>query len=91
MRARTCRRKWWEAALLTAAGSTLWEYGFEASAVRPSAQDLWFTPLAGVVLGEARYAGWTAASRIPDPLWRSMLTSLLDPFGELERLLGAPC
>jgi hypothetical protein len=91
LRARTCRRKWWEAALLTTAGSVLWEYGFEASAVRPSAQDLWFTPVAGLVLGEARYLGWHAASSIPDPLWRSMLTSLLDPFGEIERALGTPC
>ena len=59
--------------------------------MRPSGLDLWYTPLAGFVFGELRYLAWRAASRIDDQRWRLPLTILLDPLGELERALGAPC
>jgi hypothetical protein len=91
MRSRICRRSMPEALALTIAGSVLWEYGFEASAVRPSGLDLVYTPLAGLVLGEARYLGWSAARRIGDRGWRAVATALFDPLGELERALGTRC
>lgn len=80
------------AALAFAAGSSaVWEYVFEANGVRPSGLDLVYTPLAGFVLGEARYVGYAAAGAIRDRTLRSVVRSVLDPFGELERAFGAPC
>jgi len=91
LRARACRLPPWQALLFTSLASATWEYGFEANGVRPSALDLTFTPLAGLTLGEARYQTWRAARRLdPGPL-RSTLSAVLDPLGDLERALGAPC
>ena len=71
--------------------SPLWEYAIEANGVRPSALDLTFTPIAGLVLGEGRLQGWRAARRMtPGPL-RATLSAVLDPLGDLERALGTPC
>jgi hypothetical protein len=79
-------------ALAFATGSSIvWEYVMEANGVRPSALDLVYTPLAGIVLGEARYAGYTAAGAISSPTLRGVVRAVLDPFGEIERALGAPC
>lgn len=90
LRARTCHFSAWQALLFAGAASATWEYGFEANGVRPSALDLTFTPLAGLVLGEARYQVWKAArggsGGLPAPL-----AIVVDPFGELERALGAGC
>jgi hypothetical protein len=91
LRARTCRKSLLEALLFTTAGSVVWEYVFEANGVRPSALDLWYTPAAGLVLGEARYALWSAARRLHDRTWRGVLTAVLDPLAELERAIGTPC
>ena len=91
LRARACHLAAWQALLFTAAASASWEYGFEANGVRPSALDLTFTPLAGLVLGEARFQGWRAARRLAPGLGRGALSALLDPCGELERALGARC
>jgi hypothetical protein len=91
LRARSCKKSVVESLLFTAAGSAVWEYAFEANRVRPSALDLWYTPAAGLVLGEARHALWSAAARLGDPGWRSVLMAVFDPFGELERALGTPC
>jgi hypothetical protein len=75
-----------------AAGSSLvWEYVFEANAVRPSAFDLGYTPVIGLVLGEARHAGYFAAGSISNRALRGFVRALLDPFGEIERGLGAGC
>ena len=79
-------------ALAFAAGASLaWEYAFEGNGVRPSALDLVYTPLAGVLLGEGRYWGYTAAGAIGNRPLRSVLRVLLDPFGQFERVLGATC
>ena len=91
LRARTCHNSLVPALAFTAIGSTVWEYGFEANGVRPSALDLWYTPAAGLVLGEARYLGWTLARRIGNRTWRGVLSGVLDPFGELERWAGTKC
>ena len=91
LRARSCRNGVLPALAFTALGSTVWEYGFEANGVRPSALDLWYTPAAGLVLGEARYQTWRLARGIADPTWRGLLTGVLDPFGELERWAGTKC
>jgi hypothetical protein len=75
-----------------AAGSSLvWEYVFEANAVRPSGLDLAYTPVIGLVLGEARYAGYSAAGSISNRTLRGFVRAVLDPFGEIERALGAGC
>ena len=91
LRVRACRKPVWQALLFTAAASTTWEYGFEASGVRPSALDLVFTPAAGLVLGEARFQVLKAARRLAPGAGRATLAAVVDPFGELERALGAPC
>ncbi len=91
LRARTCKNSILPALAFTAISSTVWEYGFEANGVRPSGLDLWYTPAAGLVLGEARYLGWTLAHSIGDRTWRGVLTGVFDPFGELERWAGTRC
>jgi len=91
LRARTCRLRPWQALLFTGLASATWEYGFEANGVRPSALDLAFTPLAGLALGEARYQAWRATRGLDSGPLRSTLSAVLDPLGDLERALGAPC
>lgn len=85
LRARQCRFGVLGSVAFAAATSALWEYGFEANGVRPSAQDLVFTPLAGLVLGEARYYVHRAAKNLPVVRW------VVDPFGEIERAAGTGC
>lgn len=88
LRARQCRFGAAGAFAFTTGAAAVWEYGFEANGVRPSGQDLVYTPLSGLLLGEARYQLWRSADGIrPWPL-RGFIRTLLDPFGELERGLG---
>lgn len=91
LRARVCRLVPWQALLFTAGSSATWEYGFEASGVRPSALDLTFTPLAGLVLGEARFQTWRAVRKLGSGPLRTTLSAVVDPLGELERAFGSPC
>jgi len=91
LRARMCRKNVLEALLFTTIASTVWEYGFEANGVRPSALDLGYTPIAGLAFGEARYLGWSLGRAIDNPTWRTVVKSVFDPLGELERALGTKC
>jgi hypothetical protein len=91
LRARVCRKPVWQALLFAAGASTVWEYGFEANGVRPSALDLVYTPAAGLLLGEGRFQLWRAARGLAPGAARTVLKSALDPLGELERSLGSPC
>jgi hypothetical protein len=91
LRARVCRLPVWQALLFTGLASATWEYGFEASGVRPSALDLTFTPAAGLVLGEARYFAWRSTRGLAHGPLRTTLSALVDPLGDLERALGTPC
>lgn len=91
MRARQCHLGVAGSLAAAAISSTVWEYVFEGNGVRPSAQDLVFTPLAGLVLGELRFLGYEAAARIARPVTRHVVQAVLDPLGELERVAGAPC
>ena len=91
LRARHCRLGVVGSLLFTAAGSTVWEYGVEANGVRPSGFDLWFTPLSGLVVGEARYWAWRASDSVRQKTLRGILQALFDPLGELERFAGTPC
>src|SRR5690606_29176834 len=75
----------------TVAGSTVWEYGFEASGVRPSGLDLWFTPLSGVMVGEIRYWLLNLSEQIAHPIARDIAQTAVDPLGGLMRALGAEC
>ncbi|WP_441288546.1 DUF3943 domain-containing protein [Sorangium sp. KYC3313] len=88
LRARICRFGAPAALAFAIAGTHLWEYGYEANGVRPSALDLVYTPLAGVLLGELRYATWRAAGGIESAPARLILRALMDPFGEIERGAG---
>jgi hypothetical protein len=79
-------------ALAFAVGATVaWEYAFEGNGVRPSALDLVYTPLSGILLGEGRYWGWTLARGINNPALRGVFSVLFDPLGEIERSLGSAC
>ena len=89
LRARTCRFGAAGAFLFAAGGTLLWEYGFEANGVRPSALDLVYTPLFGSIAGELRWMGWRAARGTGAA--RAVARALLDPFGEIERAAGLPC
>jgi hypothetical protein len=91
MRARTCHLPWYGALAFAAGSSAVWEYAFEGNGVRPSALDLVFTPLGGMLLGEARYLGWNAAQGIRAPALRGTVRAVLDPLGELERAVGTGC
>jgi hypothetical protein len=89
LRARSCHFGWAGSLAFAAGGSAVWEYVFEANGVRPSAQDLVYTPLIGIALGEARFAAVRAlhGSRGAG----AVLRVVLDPFGEAERALGSRC
>jgi hypothetical protein len=90
-RPRRCGASPLEAFAFAAAASAVWEYAFEANGVRPSALDLTYTPLSGLVFGEARYQGWSAAGGIGDRTLRGFVRAVLDPLGEFERAFGARC
>jgi hypothetical protein len=90
LRARTCNKGPIASVLFTAAASGTWEYVFEGNAVRPSGLDLWFTPAAGLLLGELRFVGWRAAQRLGGR-GRIAVQAILDPLGALERAMGTPC
>ncbi len=87
LRARHCHFGWAGSLLFTTSASVVWEYGFEANGVRPSAQDLIYTPLMGMALGELRYFVWKSAGGST----KNVVRAIFDPFGELERALGTPC
>lgn len=90
-RPRACGQGVLTAVGFAAAGALVWDYGFEASGVRPSGLDLWYTPLSGAVLGEIRYQGYLLTRGIGSHTLRTVVQTLLDPFGQIERALGAPC
>lgn len=91
LRARMCRLSPAFALLFTATASAVWEYGFEAAHVRPSALDLVYTPAAGIIFGEFRYQLWHMSRGIESAHWRRAAQFVVDPFGSLERLAGTPC
>ncbi|HEV8244999.1 MAG TPA: DUF3943 domain-containing protein [Polyangiaceae bacterium] len=89
LRARQCHFGWAGSLAFTAAGSVAWEYVFEANGVRPSAQDLVWTPLSGWALGEARFQAARALNGKRGAA--QVLRIVLDPFGEAARALGSGC
>lgn len=91
LRARQCRFSWAESLAFAAGTSALWELGFEANGARPSALDLVYTPLAGLLLGEARFVLHRAAGGIGSSLARGLVRGALDPLGDLERAAGTDC
>jgi hypothetical protein len=76
--------------LLAVFASFSWEYLVEAWYKRPSAIDLFWTPLSGILLGELRFRTYLAVTRrVSSPALRKALQILLDPLGSFERrLLG---
>lgn len=91
LRARMCRHDVGFAVAFAAASSAVWEYGFEANGVRPSALDLMYTPVAGLLLGELRLWLWRIGTKSPDPGWGRVLSWVVDPLGEIERAAGSGC
>ncbi|AKU97730.1 Ubiquitin-protein ligase [Labilithrix luteola] len=91
LRARMCRFPWYGSVAFAAGASALWEYGFEANGSRPSALDLVYTPLAGALLGEARFAIHRVAGGIESKTTRGIVRAIVDPLGEMERALGTDC
>ncbi len=91
VRARACSFGWAGSLAFAAGASAVWEYAFEGNGVRPSALDLVYTPLAGLVLGEARYLLHGLARRATSTVVRRLATTAVDPFGELERAAGTDC
>jgi Domain of unknown function (DUF3943) len=91
LRARMCHLRWYGSLAFAAAASAVWEYGFEANGVRPSALDLVYTPLAGLALGEARHVAWQAAGGLQSGPLRTLVRAAVDPLGEIERGLGTGC
>ncbi len=74
--------------LYAALASFTWEYLVEGWYQQPSAIDLFWTPMGGSLLGELRYQGYLAAKRrIARRVPRTIVLTLLDPLGELERLI----
>lgn len=89
MGARRCGWSWSGSLVLAAVSSTAWEYAIETSGRQPSAQDLVYTPLMGIALGEARYAIWKSARGFSNGA--RALRIAMDPLGEFERALGSSC
>ena len=92
LRARQCGSGPAGAFAWAAGASVAWEYGLEATAKRPSAIDLAWTPVVGgLVFGELRFRlhRWLGEGD-PGAIRRGLRTAL-DPLGALERALGAGC
>ena len=80
----------WVVALgMSAAWSSLWEYGIESWYQQPSGIDLLWTPLGGALIGEGRYQLLTWVEDMEASAGRKALLYLIDPLGELERDLMA--
>lgn len=90
-RPRRCGHDVLSSVVFATLASATWEYAFEANQVQPSGLDLWFTPAAGLVLGELRHRVWQAAEHIDSSFWRNAVQWTFDPFGGLERAAGSPC
>lgn len=81
----------------TAISTCFWEYGIEAFMEKPSIQDLFITPLAGLVLGESFYRLKRHIVGNGYRLWGSRLLGnvvafIIDPVNEVIGLFaGNPC
>ena len=89
LRARQCGSTALRALAWTAGASVAWEYGFEATAKRPSAVDLTWTPLSGFLLGELRFRMYRWLGPGDGGALRWLARGVLDPLGSLERAAGA--
>ncbi len=74
--------------LFSLVASAFWGYVIESWYQPPSAIDLLWTPVGGMFIGELRYQGYKAAQKgIAHKVPRTIVFILLDPLGELERLI----
>ncbi|MDJ0766697.1 MAG: DUF3943 domain-containing protein [Myxococcota bacterium] len=85
--ARSWRHKPVIAFVYAVIASFAWEYVVEAWYQHPSAIDLFWTPMGGAMLGEIRFQALRASRRIASPGWRTVVGIILDPLGELERMI----
>lgn len=97
MSARSCGFSYWGSLLYSAAISTVcWEFGIEAFMERPSYQDIFITPIAGSILGEAFYRLKRAIVNrnfevLGSPFLGHVICFLIDPVNEVIDLFrGSP-
>ncbi|MCG3146693.1 MAG: hypothetical protein PCFJNLEI_00127 [Verrucomicrobiae bacterium] len=67
--------------------SAFWEFGVESWYQRPSSQDLIITPLAGLVLGEARFRAKRALLEADTTLSRAVAVAI-DPLQSFTEIIG---
>lgn len=67
--------------------SFVWEYMVEGWFRLPSTVDLFWTPLAGILIGELRFLGVKAAYKIKNQRVSLLVRIMLNPLGELERTI----
>jgi Domain of unknown function (DUF3943) len=80
--------KWWQSFLYSTLQSTIWEFGPEAVYERASVQDLIITPLAGSLIGEARYQLKKLLvnknTGKAEKRWKKVLLVMLDPIDAIS-------
>ena len=87
LRARSQNYNWWESALFSTASSIVWEYGIENWVTHPSTPDLIITPLAGSILGEARFRLKKHILK-SDYKYQKTYLILVDPLQSFTEFLG---
>jgi hypothetical protein len=73
--------------LFVAVASTVWEFGIEGWYERPSNEDLIVTPLAGALIGEARFRAKRSLLET-DTRWSRTLAVAIDPLQSLAEVVG---
>jgi len=73
--------------LFSGLASAFWEFGVESWYQRPSSQDLIVTPLAGMLIGEARFRAKRALLETDTPMSR-VLAVAVDPLQSFTEMIG---
>lgn len=69
----------WQASLFTFMQSVLWEYVWEGGLEQPSIQDLIFTPLGGILLGELSHRATLAMRKNGLQWYEIIVTCIINP------------
>ncbi len=88
--ARNRDHAWYTSAAYSFGMSTFWEFFIESSYEQASWQDIFITPVAGTLLGEARYQAkkglLNPATGRPVGTWKKIVYILIDPFDAFTKL-----
>ena len=87
LRARSQNFTWWQSFLFALAASTFWEFCVESWVTPPSEQDLFITPLAGIIIGEGRYIAKRSLVKRKGTSAR-VLSVVIDPLQSLVEVIG---